>query len=311
MTARKFTAEQEQEICRRYEAGESAFQLKQVFSAPYCSIASTLKRHAVKIRSIKEAKGGLSENEEAELCRRYLAGENTRELARAFGNGQTTVSRILKRYGISTRSPRKLSASQEVEVCNRYLAGENTYQIGEAFKVNNALVSCILKRNGIETRGPDGYGDSIQHVLDCTGHHAQSRECSFYLYELARYNSTHCKVGIAFNADRRATSSAAQGEYGTEVLRLVFATRAEAYLLEQAVLDATRGAAECPDDLREWGGASEVRAMPADDLLPIIDRLAGELEAMGPWAFAAAYVPMTTAQRATCQQRAFTLSPLF
>ena len=135
---------------------------------------------------------------------------------------------------------------------------------------------------------------------------AQPRECELYLYELARYSDTHCKPGIAFDADRRADR-----EYGAEVLRLVLTTRGEAYFLEQAVLDATRGSAECPDDLADWPGNREVRAMPADDLLPIVLRLAAELEAMGPWSFAAAYVPMTAAQRATCQQRSLTLSPLF
>jgi hypothetical protein len=115
---------------------------------------------------------------------------------------------------------------------------------------------------------------------------------------------THCKPGIAFDADARARSSAAEGEYGEEVLRLLFATRTEAYFLEQAVLDATRGSADCPEDLLGWAGASEIRAMPASDMVPIVLRLADELEELGLWEFAARYVPMTAAQRLQCQQRA-------
>ena len=138
----------------------------------------------------------------------------------------------------------------------------------------------------------------MPRALNGTGHHASLRECEFYLYKVARYANTHCKPGIAFDSCARADA-----EYVEEVLRLVFATRAEAYFLEQAVLDATRGYRDCPEDLAGWSGATEVRALPAEDLLPVIDRLAAELELLGVWAFAAAYVPMTAAQRAQCQLR--------
>jgi hypothetical protein len=130
------------------------------------------------------------------------------------------------------------------------------------------------------------------------------RDCELYLYGLERYATTHCKPGIAFDAEVRADK-----EYGEAVLRLLFSTRQEAYFLEQAVLDATRGCAGCPDDLTGWTGASEIRAMPAEDMVPIVLRLAEELEELGVWEFAARYVPMTAAQRAICQQRALAGAP--
>lgn len=306
MADRKFSDKQEAEMAARYAAGESTPGLGAAFGVRASRISKILNRLGVKPRSIGEAKRRFTDRQEAEICQRYLAGENTVQLGEAYKASDGTIGKILKRNGVEPRSYRDgragLTAEQVAEVCARYLAGETTTQLGDIYGLTNATVGLILDRNGIDRRTAGGYGDSVKQVLESTGHHGHSRECAFYLYELARYSLTHCKPGITFDITGRI--KAARGEYGAEVLRLIFATRQEAFFLEQAVLDATRGSAECPDDLIGWIGASEVRAMPADDLLPIVLRLAAELEAMGPWSFAAAYVPMTTAQRATCQQRA-------
>ena len=304
------TPEQEREICSRYLAGESSSWLANAFGASQSAILRSLKRHGFQSKTVREVKGGLSDALEAKACERYQAGESTLQIGKALGVTHSTVSNLLKRHGVRLRDPKdahwRALGAEGSEICRQYLAGKNCYQLASDFGVSHSTVRKVLVDNGVERRQPCGMGDSIQDVLDATGHHAHARECSFYLYELARYSATHCKPGIAFNATNRARQS--KGEYGAEALRLVFATRAEAFFLEQAVLDATRGCRDCPADLADWVGASEVRAMPAEDTVPTVLRLAEELEAMGVWAFAAAYVPMTAAQRLTCQQRAMELA---
>ena len=303
---RKFTDEQEQEICRRYEVGENLAQLAEALGASTSAIAAAIRRQGGEVRTVSQAGRTFSDQQEAEICRRYRDGENTIHLEEAFGVNRSTIFRILSRNGVKTRSRKEtqggLSDSQEAEVCGRYLKGDSSPVLAKEMGVSSHAILSILGRHGIERRDCGGYGDSVQHALDATWHHTHLRECEFYLFELARYSDTHCKPGIAFNADVRV--SVGSGKYGAEVLRLVFATRAEAYFLEQAVLDATRGSAECPADLLDWGGATEIRSMPASDMEPIVLRLADELEELGMWEFAARYVPMTAAQRATCQQRA-------
>jgi DNA-binding NarL/FixJ family response regulator len=315
MPARKFTDEQEAEICRRYLDGDSTVSLGRLLGADNSVIGRILRRNGISARSVKEANGGLTDEQESDVCSRYANGESTYEIGRGYGVSNATVSAILHRNSVQPRGPKEakggLSSERELEVCSRYKAGETSKELEKAYGVTDSTICNILRRNGIETRGNAGIGDSVRDALDGTGCHDRLRECEFYLFELARYTETHCKPGIAFNADARVACG--QGEYGAEVLRLFFATRQEAYFLEQAVLDATRGHRDCPDDLQGWDGASEVRAMPAEDLLPIALRLAEELELMGAWEFAAAYVPMTTAQRAACQQRAakaFSISEL-
>ena len=126
---------------------------------------------------------------------------------------------------------------------------------------------------------------------------ADQRDCSFYVFDLKLQG--YAKPGISLNVEKRADEV-----YGDLYLEKVYGTRAEAFLLEQAVLDATRGSASIPDLLAEWGGRSEVRQMHVHDLVAISERLISEMEELGMWEFAARYVPMTAAQRAICQQRA-------
>jgi hypothetical protein len=304
------TGAQEAELCSRYEGGETTIRLAAAFGIGSTStISAILKRNGIKARTLKEAHGGLTDAQETEVCARYQSGEATPQLGKAFGINTGTIGQILKRNGIEARSMREikggLTDDQEAEVCDRYRYGETSPTLGKAFGVSSGCICRILARNNVEVRPSQGPGEILQHALDSVHRYAEPRECEFYLFELARYSATYCKPGIAFDTADRVRQG--NGEYGTEALRLIFATRAEAYFLEQAVLDATLSQADCPEDLLDWGGASEVRAMPAEDMLPIVLRLADELEAMGAWAFAAAYVTMTSAQRAICQERAMQL----
>ena len=299
--------EQAAEVCSRYEEGENTIQLGKAFGVSSVTIRNILDRNGVTRRSLSEACGWVTSEQEAEVCRRYEEGESTIQLGKAFGFTDGTIGRILNRNGVTRRSLSEakggLSAEQEAEVCRRYEEGENTYELGKAFGLSPSTIVYALKRNTVELRASGiEFGDSVQHILNGTGLHIGARECEFYLFGLARYSNTHCKPGIAFDTELRADH-----EYGENFLQLWFSTRAEAFFLEQAVLDATRGYADCPDDMQGWTGKTEVRAMPAADLLPIALRLADELEDLGPWEFAACYVPMTAAQRLQCQQRAMQL----
>ena len=303
---KKFTAEVETIICSRYLAGENTVQLGDAFGVGRSTISRILKRNGVKARSNSESQGRLDAAAEQEVCRLYLAGENTVQLGNAFGVADTTIGSILKSNGVKARSNSEahfaLDAAAELEVCRRYLAGEGTIQLGNAFGVAHTTIGNILKRQNVEARSSGiEFGDSVQHILNSTGLHAQPRECSFYLFELAGHSQTHCKPGISFDVNHRVSDGG--GQYGQEAVVQVFATRAEAWFLEQAVLDETRSNATRPEELENWDGATEIRSMAADDMELIVFRLIEELEELGMWEFAAAYVPMTAAQRVTCQQK--------
>ena len=308
---RTFTEKVELEICRRYAGGEDTTQLGRLYGVSPSTVWRALKRNNASTRPRPKVKpktkgmhGPLCGKEE-QVCSRYLAGETQAQIGESLGVSRQSVSLILVRNGINGWNDVR---GRWPEICSRYMAGESVTRLADAYAIHSSSIFRIIVRNGIKPRGGKGWCDTIQNALDCTGHHSESRDCSFYLFELANYASTHCKPGIAFDIGTRTKGG--KGQYGVEALRLMYGTRQEAYFLEQAVLDATRGAAQCPAGLTDWLGASEVRAMPAEDMLPIVERLAGEMEELGVWAFAAAYVPMTAAQRATCQQRALANAPV-
>ena len=300
------SAEAETIVCSRYLAGESTCQLGNAFGVAQSTISNILKRNDVNARSNSETHRALDAAVETEVCHRYLAGENCYQLGNVFGVSNMTIRQILKRNCVKVRSKGEahfaLDAAAELEVCSRYLAGENTIQLGNAFGVTNKTIGNILKRHNVEARSAGiQFGDSVQHILDSTGLHAQPRECSFYLFELAGHSQTHCKPGISFDVNHRVHNGG--GQYGLKAVVQVFATRAEAWFLEQAVLDETRSNATQLEELKNWDGATEVRNMAANDMELIVFRLIEELEELGMWEFAAAYVPMTAAQRVTCQQK--------
>ena len=54
-------------------------------------IGRILKRNGVKVRSSKEANGGLIDEQEEEVWQRFLAGEKQNDLAKAYGKGTSTI----------------------------------------------------------------------------------------------------------------------------------------------------------------------------------------------------------------------------
>jgi transposase len=249
----------------------------------------------------------LTYDERHTIHARCKAGDLMEVVAAEYRVSLLTIKKIIARIdeGIKERTggPGLLSREYDQEICRRYQIGNPIAQIAESFGVSNKAIRNILGQHQIEIKPAHAGYDNTSQALNSTSRFAVDRECFFYVFSLARFPG-HSKPGIAFDTDNRAKGGS--GEYGTEHLCLSFSTRAEAFFLEQAVLDQTRSLRECPAELvnTQWGGASEVRFMEPGDLCDVAIRLAMQMEEMGVWEFAAAYVPMTAAQRALCQSKA-------
>jgi Mor family transcriptional regulator len=308
MGARRFSDQEEKAIVLRYHAGETQALIGLSLGVRQSTIAKILARKGVQARNKSEVKIKLTPEKQEKICDQYLAGENTVQLSSAYGVSCNTINRALRRNGVTIRKrggePQKKSAawSNKKEICHRYVQGESSDGLAASYRTSGETILRILREAGVETRVQGGYGDGVQQALDGTGHYAGLRECTFYLFSLARFKDTHCKPGISFDVEDRIRTS--KGEYGEEFLRKELATRQEAFFLEQAVLHATRNAAQCPEVLRDWAGSHEVRSLPPMEALLITECLLNEMEELGVWDFAALRVPMTAAQRIACQQRA-------
>jgi superfamily II DNA or RNA helicase/transposase-like protein len=155
---RKFSDEIEAEIVRLYvEERRSTVQLAKLYGCTNTSIGKILKRNGIKARNLSEAKGGLTKEQQAEVCERYISGQNTMQLAKLYGCRNPNIGRILKRNGIKMRSRSEaqggLTKEQEAEVIRLYVEERrNTVQIGELYGVANVTIGDTLKRNGIKMR---------------------------------------------------------------------------------------------------------------------------------------------------------------
>jgi DNA-binding XRE family transcriptional regulator/transposase len=112
---RSLSDEQEAEVCVRYQAGERADVICEDFSINKSTVRQILKRNGVPMTG----KGGpprkFSASQEAEMCRRYEAGENAYGLARDFGTNRTTVCQVLERHGVPRRS---VSEAKRIYSCD-------------------------------------------------------------------------------------------------------------------------------------------------------------------------------------------------
>lgn len=156
------TLEQEQEICRRYEAGESSRDLAAAFDVSVQTICNTLKRQDVQARPAVGHKGSgrartFNDEQEREIGRRYIAGESTVDLSTAFAVSKGTIGNILVRLDVQVRtdvggSKLKLSDDQEKEVTQRYLDGETVQTLSQVFDVAIRTIYNVLDRRGIGRR---------------------------------------------------------------------------------------------------------------------------------------------------------------
>ncbi|MBF2754580.1 MAG: hypothetical protein ISN29_04900, partial [Gammaproteobacteria bacterium AqS3] len=161
MNNRRLTEEQIAEVCRRYAEGqENLAQLGRDFGVSADTIVSYLKNRGVKRPGKIGSKPKLTEEQSAEVCRRYAEErESTDQLAMAFGVSKNTIASRLKSRGIGMRTGNvgakpKLTEEQVAEICRRYAEErENLAQLARTFGVDPKTIANYLKREGVKRPG--------------------------------------------------------------------------------------------------------------------------------------------------------------
>ena len=111
MTKRKFTDEQELEICRRYQEGESANEISRFFATSKCPVLNVLKRNKIKRRTNSESHGGLHRSIHEEICHKYMEGKSSVQLAHIYDVTKQTILKVLREGGIKMRSAKETALS--------------------------------------------------------------------------------------------------------------------------------------------------------------------------------------------------------
>lgn len=87
-----------------------------------------------------------------EACRRYLAGEGSGEIARAYGTGVPTVCKWLEAAGIQRRQQSGVPQALHLEVAQRYVAGESTNALATSYGVHQTTIISLLDKQGVSRR---------------------------------------------------------------------------------------------------------------------------------------------------------------
>jgi DNA-binding XRE family transcriptional regulator len=114
-SSRSLSSEQEAEVCARYQAGERADVICEDFSIDKGTVWQILKRNGVPRTGKGAPPRKFSASQEADICRRYEAGENAYVLARDFGTNPTTVCQVLERHCVPRRS---VSEARRIYSCD-------------------------------------------------------------------------------------------------------------------------------------------------------------------------------------------------
>lgn len=100
----------------------------------------------------QQQKHEFSENEVAEMVRRYRTGDNVYELAKAFGCHRSTVSAVLKRNGVKVTLVKSEKMFDQSEAKALYEAGMKSKEIGRRFGVSEQTIRDCLKKQGVKMR---------------------------------------------------------------------------------------------------------------------------------------------------------------
>src|SRR3990167_5015695 len=116
MSKRRFNAEQDVEIIRRYQAGESSITLARTFGGSPLTIRAVLRRNGVKLRpragldvALRRHAGEkgnqrvLASEQEQIVIRHYIDGKSTRVIAKLINVDAATIRNTLRRYDIKRR----------------------------------------------------------------------------------------------------------------------------------------------------------------------------------------------------------------
>ena len=217
----------DQEVCKKYQEGETTYELGKIYGVDASTIGEILKRNNIPRRDSRI----LSDEFEKEICKEYLNGKGSITIAKELlfkhdiSNAKSLVLSALERNNIQRRTLSEaqggIPESEHGEICERYIKGETSIDLGSDYEVSHNTIIRILKRNNIERR-QNIFGDSVQDVLDQTGRHILKKATAFYIYGIKGYPGFF-KPGITNNINVRIDQG--DGFYGDQYFWKEFETR--------------------------------------------------------------------------------------
>lgn len=112
---------------------------------------------------VHQKKRSLSEDQYAEIAKRYESGESLKSIRGAFGVGEWAIVAAAKRFGIEVRSvggPRKpINDQAKAEVIRLFQIGLSQVAIGASVGYSQSVISRILRKSGLQEKPRWGVGE--------------------------------------------------------------------------------------------------------------------------------------------------------
>lgn len=143
---RAFTDDQEREVIRRYEAGESARSIGLSFGRSQKPVENVLKSHGLYRDRGFEA---FTPKQEADMVARYGAGETAESLRRSYGCSRGPIVTVLRRQGVyRAHQAQGLTAEERDEAVELYQSGAKPSEIARRFSCHQGTIDKLLKARG-------------------------------------------------------------------------------------------------------------------------------------------------------------------
>jgi hypothetical protein len=139
MPKRKFTDEQEKEICKQYNEDKlSSITLSKIWNCDISTVVLILSRYGYHLRSRSEAQivklnKMFTEFQEQQICNEYFSKEkpSTTILAKKWGCSYSTIGEIVRRNGYKLRTKSEIMKDPKIrEKISKALQGENSPMYG-------------------------------------------------------------------------------------------------------------------------------------------------------------------------------------
>ncbi len=147
-----FSADQEQEVIRRYTAGETLRAIGASYGVTWVPVQSVLKRHGIERRTLSDYRWQETAENRAELVRLWKDGLSVQNIARTVGTGNDKVSRILREEGINPRhgGERLFKGDKLTALIAEYAATRSLAELGRRHGCSTRAVGNTLKRAGVK-----------------------------------------------------------------------------------------------------------------------------------------------------------------
>ena len=162
---KRISTEDAKNICKLYAEGKSTVEIGRIYKKSPTTIRQSLLRNGVQLRSIKEARGSISEKEHKKISELYLGGESLASIARTYGCTSGPIRKIIESLGIENRRGRRFTCEQRNQIIETYKKGATIKEVAIMHDCVESMIYAIIDEASLERRGRNNLSESEEKEI--------------------------------------------------------------------------------------------------------------------------------------------------